>query len=304
MLLVLLVLAGCEKEEITAYRAPKDELPPVASPDRSLRLLAAIVPSAERLWFFKVTGPSDEVERLKPDFKAFVAKVRFEGDRPVWELPNGWRQEAGSELRYATIRIGGLELLVSRLGPEAAKLLENVNRWRGQLGLPPVDEARLPRYVSTIQRPEGHAILVELVAPEPEDAPKPRLSYQVPPTWREIAATGMRAAAFEIVEQGQRAEVTVISAGGSLLDNVNRWRGQVGLAAISQDELDRLVRPIEVDGTTATSVDLQGPQQRILGVILLRSGETWFIKMQGPVELVEREKAAFESFVRSVKFNG
>ena len=56
-------------------------------------------------------------------------------------------------------------------------------------------------------------------------------------------------------------------------------------------------------------MDLTGPaqsgiSQRMLGVGLPHGGATWFFKMTGPADLVGKQKAAFEAFVKSVKFDG
>jgi hypothetical protein len=42
----------------------------------------------------------------------------------------------------------------------------------------------------------------------------------------------------------------------------------------------------------------------MLGVICPRDGTSWFVKMIGPPEIVEKQKSAFESFVRSIRFGG
>ena len=44
--------------------------------------------------------------------------------------------------------------------------------------------------------------------------------------------------------------------------------------------------------------------RRILGVVVLRRGQTWFFKMTGPADLVEKQKPAFEAFLKSVRFDG
>ena len=43
---------------------------------------------------------------------------------------------------------------------------------------------------------------------------------------------------------------------GSDLDNVNRWRGQVGLSAVSEAELAKLVQPVEIAGLRISPGDL------------------------------------------------
>lgn len=72
-------------------------------------------------------------------------------DRSVtWTTPAGWVEKPGSGFRYATFVIPGPEgqtgdLSITQLSGVAGGLLGNINRWRGQIGLPPIAEADLPK---------------------------------------------------------------------------------------------------------------------------------------------------------------
>lgn len=63
-----------------------------------------------------------------------------------WKLPKGWTETAGGGMRFATLNPPGpgkVELSVVCLPGEAGGELANVNRWRGQIGLEPLDEKAL-----------------------------------------------------------------------------------------------------------------------------------------------------------------
>jgi hypothetical protein len=63
-----------------------------------------------------------------------------------WTLPEGWSEEAGGAMRRATLRppvSGSVDASVVVLAGAAGGELANVNRWRGQIGLSPLDEAGL-----------------------------------------------------------------------------------------------------------------------------------------------------------------
>ena len=69
----------------------------------------------------------------------------------------------------------------------------------------------------------------------------------------------MRKAAFNIQEGHKNAEVTVIdfptTAGPQITDvsaNMMRWAGQVGLSGLSEEELGKLLKKIEIAGKEAT----------------------------------------------------
>jgi hypothetical protein len=69
------------------------------------------------------------------------------GSKLAWTLPARWTESAGgSGMRYATLKppVGGrIDVSVTVLAGEAGGELANVNRWRGQIGLPPIDGAAL-----------------------------------------------------------------------------------------------------------------------------------------------------------------
>jgi hypothetical protein len=64
-----------------------------------------------------------------------------------WTLPARWTESrGGSAMRYATLKApvnGRLDVSVTVLPGEAGGELANVNRWRGQIGLPNLDEGTL-----------------------------------------------------------------------------------------------------------------------------------------------------------------
>jgi len=152
-------------------------------------------------------------------------------------------------------------------------------------------------------------------------SPAPAIPTTAPPTapirwttpsgWQEQPASGMRVGSFVITKNGQRADVSIIPLGGvsgSELDNVNRWRGQIGLAAIDAAKLADSGEKVSIGNVAAALYDIAGTdpktQQptRILGSILPSEGTAWFFKMTGPEALVAQEKPAFNEFLKSVRF--
>jgi hypothetical protein len=315
------LVLGCQTDEIRSYRVPKAE---------ATRLLAAIVPHGDQTWFFKLVGPASEIDGQKEAFDQFIHSVRFtdNAERPIaWTVPQGWQPGPESKIRYATFYLGPqnhpLELTVFHFGGEAGSVLANVNRWRGQIGLRAIQENELGQYSKKLELASGSATLVDMTnrgsgiataMPGPDilsrrAESRPRLQYTTPEGWKEKPdPKGVRIVLFEIADGAVEAGVTL--AGGSLRMNVNRWRGQLHLQPVDDQQLQKEVRPIEVAGVSAHYVDLTGPEtagkspERILGVILPRSEQTWFFTMKGPADLVEKQKSAFEAFVKSVRFEG
>ncbi|MCU0873960.1 MAG: hypothetical protein MUE50_16610 [Pirellulaceae bacterium] len=137
-----------------------------------------------------------------------------------------------------------------------------------------------------------------------------RLACDTPQGWTPGSTGGMRKLAFEVQDGERKVEITAIdlavSAGG-LLPNVNRWRGQIQLSEITQEDLDKAVKPIPVAGVEGQYVELVGPKdadprQAILGVVALLGERAWFFKLSGDADLALREKERFAEFVKSVRF--
>ena len=146
----------------------------------------------------------------------------------------------------------------------------------------------------------------------PASASAPALKYKLPAGWQEVAPGEMRAASFRVAGKGGKlADVSVIPlpglAGGDL-DNVNRWRGQVGLKGVTPEELAKLAQPVTIDGSAAQLYEqagenpAAGEKTRILAAITRRAGVAWFFKMTGDDELVAQQKPAFIGFLESVGF--
>jgi hypothetical protein len=141
--------------------------------------------------------------------------------------------------------------------------------------------------------------------PAPDNSGMPPLKYVLPAGWQEKPASQMRVASFGISEDGKVADVSVIPidgmAGGDIA-NVNRWRGQVGLTPLADDEIAKLAEKVSVGAQPADLYDSAGSMQGIVGVIFHRDDVAWFFKMMGDASLVEKQKPAFVSFLKSVQF--
>ncbi|MCC6417998.1 MAG: hypothetical protein IT429_07080 [Gemmataceae bacterium] len=246
----------------------------------------------------------------------------------------------GEFKRYATFHLptkdpqeGPLELTVFALGKEgaAASVLANVNRWRGQLGLQPVAEEDLGALAEEMKVGAATATVVDMVGPGGRagggrppfagggelprpgpvaDGPKAPLTYRMPDGWRPAPRKGLSVVTFEAGERARPADVTVTPLGGAaggLVSNVNRWREQVGLQEVSAEQINKDARELEVSGAKAHVVEVVGPEKggrrlAILAAVAPRQGTTWFFKMTGPAETVTTQRAAFEAFLRSVRF--
>lgn len=134
------------------------------------------------------------------------------------------------------------------------------------------------------------------------DVERPGLAWSTPPGWRQQAGSGMRLATLlPPADQGQ-AELSVVQlagdAGGDLA-NVNRWRGQLGLAPVaSVEDAQRLATP----AGQALVVELEGKAGQAMTAAILKGGvETWFFKLTGPTAAVAQARPGFAGFLESLR---
>ena len=91
--------------------------------------------------------------------------------------------------------------------------------------------------------------------------------------------------------------------GGGLLGNVNRWRGQLGLESVEEKDLEDLLKPVEALGEEARLVDFTGTskrsqlEERLVGVIAPQGELTWFYKLMGTPDLVEKSQEGFLGYL-------
>jgi hypothetical protein len=296
------------------------------------------------------------------------------GARAKWTMPVGWTEAPLGSMRVASFRIASndkrAEVSVIPLAGTGGGDLENVNRWRGEVGLAPITDDELKkqaqpvqvdgqaaslfemdgktadgtagRVVAAIQHRDGTAWFFkmagdnELVAQHkssfvsflesfqflkgdetpPQTVSRPRASgepqWDVPSGWKEGPAGQFLTAKFIIQGDGNtRAEVNVSNAagdGGGFAANVNRWRQQIGLNAMSPDELVKASKTIEVTKGIASVVEMRGTDARtgnpasVVGVIVMQEGRAWFYKLAGDEKVVEAQRETFLQFVQGVRY--
>jgi hypothetical protein len=145
----------------------------------------------------------------------------------------------------------------------------------------------------------------------PEHPAENPAKWTQPDGWSPQPLSEMRLASFKVNgANASSADVSVTAfsgEAGGLGPNVNRWRGQLQLPPLTDDELSTAIQRIEVDNVPTYLVDFQTADQdpkpsRILGAVMQTSDRTWFVKMTGPPDLLEIQRQKFLDFVRSFHF--
>ncbi|MEI6606670.1 MAG: hypothetical protein WCP35_15285 [Verrucomicrobiota bacterium] len=100
------------------------------------------------------------------------AAVAPAGDGSLtWTVPDGWILAPAAASRYATFSVAGeggakAELAISHFPGDVGGDLANVNRWRQQIGLAPVDAAALPPLVSKLSAATTSFSLIDATGAE------------------------------------------------------------------------------------------------------------------------------------------
>jgi hypothetical protein len=132
------------------------------------------------------------------------------------------------------------------------------------------------------------------------------LKWTAPAAWTPKAGSSMRKGSYAVKRDSAEADFAITAFPGDtggLHANINRWRGQVGLAPAAPAELDAAVQHLDGRGGLHFDVvDLAGPTgTRMLGAITSHNGNSWFFKLMGPDAVVAGEKAAFVEFLHTVQ---
>jgi hypothetical protein len=256
------------------------------------------------------------------------------------------------------------------LGSAAGNVLENVNRWLGQLGQPSITEQKLGEIAQRLHTSLGDVTIVDLAGlPEnadpardgriiaamvttgnstlffkmrgnadlaaaqkgdfikwvaavcdaqnqsaspqmagapPQTTSGPPIKWTTPEGWTEVPPSSMRYASFSApAENGGKIDISVVTFpgdGGSDADNINRWRGQMGLAPVDANAVPSQVAPLKTGDMTFSTTDIAGDKTRTIAAWTRRDGRVWFFKATGPNAAVEKEKPKFVKFIESVRF--
>ncbi|MCI0746018.1 MAG: hypothetical protein L0Y58_11480 [Verrucomicrobia subdivision 3 bacterium] len=337
MLALLSALAGCKKEEIRVYVAPKEKPAPTRTAAHD-------------------SGPRPHAH---------------------YTVPGGWTEVEPGAMRSARFSVpgsvGNLDVSILPLPGVTAGQLDIVNLWREQVRLEAVSESDLGGLAEKVRIGEKEGELFDMVSNDPmiEDKHKARIlvamvkdgdtswfikmtgedesvrqqkpvftdflrsisfdysahgtevaktaapgaevkpAWAVPKNWKEVEPTQMVLAKFIASGQGDaKAEITVsVFPGdvGGVHANVNRWRGQIGLPAASDSEMKSIIQPLDAPGGGAILVDMSGEnlgtkaRTRLIGAIVPDGGRTWFYKMMGADAVAEAEKPALIRFIQSAK---
>lgn len=187
-------------------------------------------------------------------------------------------------------------------------------KMRGNAALAEAQKEAFIQWIGSVRM--GESVVTPAMSasapPAPPMAPdagseKPQIKWEAPDTWKTVAPSAMRYASFSAAGQdGETADISVSvfgGDGGGDLENVNRWRNQVGLEAVGAGDLKTLVVPVACKDGEILTVDMAGPKEHILAGWARVDGKSWFFKLTGPDRIAAAEKARFAKFLQSIQLH-
>ena len=156
-----------------------------------------------------------------------------------------------------------------------------------------------PDAPSPADQPQGDA-------PAPEQQHAAEDPWTVPERWITVPGErSMRLATFEIPDESGPIEVAVTQFPGRVggeLANINRWRGQMGLPAAAEAELEDLVDRFEAPGYDAYIARVAGAEAHMLavGVYEAAADRTWYVRATAPADAIDRVEPEILAFARSI----
>lgn len=173
------------------------ELIDLGASKRKARIVGVVLPREDTTWFFKLAGEDAQVASQKGPFKEFLQSIEFEAPavaaapgapaaggydtagKPRWTVPAAWKEEPPTQMLIARFTAAEndreAEITVSAFPGDVGGLLANVNRWRRQVGQPPMPESEVTKEVQQLDPVPGRMMLVDILGTDPKTDQPARL---------------------------------------------------------------------------------------------------------------------------------
>lgn len=155
LLALMAMLTACRKPTVESYRVPKEATPEAPA-------TAASAPSGAA----PAGSPSGNA-------MANTAVATASGAALTWTAPAHWKAKPGSAMRKGSYAItaegmaGEADLAITAFPGDVGGDLANLNRWRGQINLPPVTQAEFETATQHLDRNTLHMTVVDVASTGP-----------------------------------------------------------------------------------------------------------------------------------------
>lgn len=137
------------------------------------------------------------------------------------------------------------------------------------------------------------------VAPAPADN---GFEVQLPDGWTEKQGTGMRMVSYTIKDTAIDFYLISLTM-GDVTSNVNRWRGQVGLAPASPEQIEADLELFQADGHELKYIEIYNEDggKGIVAAIVDLSPHYWYFTAKGSVDELKANVSDIRLFLKSLK---
>src|SRR5580698_9160815 len=155
---LLMFAAGCSRDGVKVYKVDSSDTVTTAPP-----AVAATPPSGM---------PTTLPDGLPAPDNSGLPKLKY-------TLPDGWTEKTPSQMRVASFDISEngktVDVSVIPLGAISGGDAANVNRWRGQVGQSPMEDAALKQSAEAVQVGDKPADLYDIAGTNPNSGNEERL---------------------------------------------------------------------------------------------------------------------------------
>ncbi len=137
---LVVLLAACSREEPTTYEVPKSEQQPAAPTQQNAGMMG---------------GTDSDNAAVMQAHASMMQNMKQSAFKP--DLPDGWTDKGASGMRMASYGIGDTSIDFYLISLSMGDVPSNVNRWRGQVGLPDATAEEIAGQTETFDV-DGHAV--------------------------------------------------------------------------------------------------------------------------------------------------
>lgn len=123
--------------------------------------------------------------------------------------------------------------------------------------------------------------------------------WTVPAEWAVAANDQFSKVAWEVEESGEKARITLseLGIGPGIPAQVARWQGQVQATGDPAETMESLTLK---GNKPAVYIDMPGPEQSILGLMIEQGDTLWILKFRGGNAVADAERKRFRKFCESI----
>lgn len=127
----------------------------------------------------------------------------------------------------------------------------------------------------------------------------------LPEGWTEQAGSGMRKVSYAI--EGTSIDFYLISLTmGDVASNVNRWRGQVGLADATLEDIAQEAQAFKAGCRAGKYIEIYNAENGngIIAAIVDLAPQYWYFTAKGSVDELKENAADIRTFLESIQLEG